>query len=64
MQGTKIFQEKLFPQFQLSERVPEHNFYRRLKEVLDLEFLYKLTRPYYGDSGQKSIDYHWNQANQ
>ncbi|APY12141.1 DDE transposase [Seonamhaeicola sp. S2-3] len=56
MQGTKIFQEKLFNQFRLSERVPEHNFYRRLKEVLDLEFLYKLTRPYYGDSGQKSID--------
>ncbi|APY10085.1 hypothetical protein BWZ22_02020 [Seonamhaeicola sp. S2-3] len=64
MQGTKIFQEKLFSQFQLSDRVPEENFYRRLKEVLDLEFLYKLMRTYYGDSGQKSIDYHWNlQAN-
>ena len=56
MQGKKDYQEKLFAQFQLSERVPEHNFYRRLKGVLDLEFLYKLTRPYYGESGQKSID--------
>ncbi|WP_348636555.1 transposase [Mariniflexile litorale] len=56
MQGKKDYQEKLFAQFQLSERVPDHNFYRRLKGVLDLEFLYKLTRPYYGDSGQKSID--------
>jgi hypothetical protein len=25
-------------------------------QCLDLEFLYKLTRPYYGESGQKSID--------
>ncbi|MDO6471754.1 IS1182 family transposase [Maribacter sp. 1_MG-2023] len=27
-----------------------------MKGVLDLEFLYMLTRPYYGESGQKSID--------
>ncbi len=56
MQGKKDYQEKLFAQFQLSERVPKENFYRRLKEVLDLHFLYVLTRPYYGESGQKSID--------
>ena len=45
MQGKKEYQEKLFANFQLSERVPSHNFYRRLKEVLDLNFLYLLTRP-------------------
>ncbi len=56
MQGKKDYQEKLFAQFQLSERVPKHNFYRRLKEVLDLDFLYRLTKSYYGESGQKSID--------
>jgi len=56
MQGKKEYQEKLFANFQLSERVPKHNFYRRLKEVLDLQFLYRLTRSYYGVSGQKSID--------
>ena len=56
MLGQKKYQEKLFTSFQLSERVPENNFYRRLKEVLDLNFLYKLTAPYYGDSGQQSID--------
>ncbi len=56
MQGKKDYQEKLFAQFQLSERVPKHNFYRRLKEVLDLDFLYPLTKSYYGESGQKSID--------
>ena len=56
MQGEKDYQEKLFAQFQLSDRVPKHNFYRRLKAVLDLDFLYPLTKKYYGDSGQKSID--------
>ncbi len=56
MQGKKDYQEKLFAQFQLSERVPRENFYRRLKEVLDLTFLYPLTKFYYGESGQKSID--------
>ncbi|WP_091874122.1 IS1182 family transposase [Pricia antarctica] len=56
MQGKKDYQEKLFTSFQLSERIPENNFYRRLKEVLDLRSLYPLTKGYYGDSGQKSID--------
>lgn len=56
MQGKKEYQEKLFANFQLSERVPAHNFYRRLKQVLDLDFLYGLTKEYYGASGQKSID--------
>ena len=56
MQGKKDYQEKLFAHFQLSDRIPETNFYRRLKEVLDLGFLYSLTNGYYGDSGQKSID--------
>lgn len=56
MQGKKTYQEKLFTQFLLSDRVPEHNLYRRLKSVLDLDYLYKLTEPFYGISGQKSID--------
>ena len=56
MQGKKDYQEKLFSHFQLSDRIPKHNFYRRLKEVLDLNFLYPLTKSYYGESGQKSID--------
>ena len=56
MQGKKQYQEKLFNNFQLSVRVPEHNFYRRLKAVLDLDFLYGETKTYYGHSGQKSID--------
>ncbi len=56
MQGNRNYKEKLFMSFQLSERIPENNFYRLLKEVLDLHYLYKLTKSYYGDCGQKSID--------
>ncbi|MBT6438826.1 MAG: IS1182 family transposase [Flavobacteriales bacterium] len=56
MQGKKDYQEKLFTNFQLSERIPEKNFYRKLKEELDLRFLYKRTNRFYGDCGQKSID--------
>lgn len=56
MQGRKTFEEKLFTNFQLSDRVPVDNFYRRLKEILDLRFLYKTTSRYYGTEGQESID--------
>lgn len=56
MQGKKEYQEKLFTNFQMSDRIPQDNFYRRLREVLDLQFLYKTTLPFYGKSGQKSID--------
>lgn len=53
---VKDYQEKLFASFQLSERIPKDNFYRRLKGAIDLDFLYPLTKGYYGESGQKSID--------
>ena len=56
MQGRKHYQEKLFTQFQLSDHVPEDNFYRRLKQQLDLQWLYKSTKKYYGSEGQASID--------
>ena len=56
MQGKKPYTEKLFTHFQLSDRVPEENFYRRLKAVLDLQWVYKVTEQYYGSEGQQSID--------
>jgi transposase len=56
MQGKKTYQEKLFVNFQLSDYVPADNFYRRLKEQLNLRFIYPLTAEYYGTEGQKSID--------
>jgi len=37
MQGKKEYTEKLFLNFQLSDKVPEDNFYRQLKNLLDLE---------------------------
>jgi transposase len=56
MQGKKAYQEKLFMSFRLSDRVPEDNFYRRLNSTLDLKWLYKATKSYYGKEGQQSID--------
>jgi transposase len=56
MQGKKHYTEQLFKSFQLSGRVPEDNFYRRLKDVFNLQWLYKETKSYYGTEGQQSID--------
>ena len=56
MQGKKNYQEKIFNQFRLSDRVPKENFYRRLRGLLNLDELYRDTKMYYGSSGQKSID--------
>jgi len=56
MQGKKHYQEKLFTNFQLSDRVPADNIYRKLKDTLDMQFLYAATSKYYGKDGQKSID--------
>jgi transposase len=56
MQGKKKYTEKLFTSFQLSSHVPEDNFYCRLKALLDLQWLYKATKKYYGTEGQQSID--------
>lgn len=56
MQGRKSYQEKLYTNFQLSDRVPADNFYRKLKTTLDLRFVYDRTKRYYGTEGQESID--------
>ena len=56
MQGKKEYTEKLFINFQLSDKVPEHNFYRRLKSLLNLNWLHDATSKYYGTEGQTSID--------
>jgi hypothetical protein len=36
--------------------VPKDNFYRRLKAILTLNFLYAAVEPYYGKCGHQSID--------
>jgi transposase len=56
MQGQKDFHDKLSLCFRLSERVPEHNFYRRLRDLLDWEFLRAQTRSVYSHTGQPSLD--------
>jgi transposase len=56
MQGKKHYEEKFFVNFRLSERIPEGNFYKRLKESIDFEYLRELTKCYYGSEGHKSID--------
>ncbi|MGI4872706.1 MAG: IS1182 family transposase [Janthinobacterium lividum] len=56
MQGKKDFHDKVSTHFRLSERVPKNNFYRRLGDVLDWEFLRQQTRPVYSHTGQPSLD--------
>lgn len=56
MQGRKDYQERLFTNFQLSDRVPEDNLYRRLRSAINWDFIPRTTRRYYGSEGQQSID--------
>lgn len=56
MQGRKSYQEKLFTSFQLSDRIPEENLYRKILKLIDFQFLYRKTAKYYGKEGQASID--------
>jgi transposase len=56
MQGHKHFVDKVVLRFRLSERVPKHNLYRRLGELLNWDFLYEQTRALYSHTGQPSLD--------
>jgi hypothetical protein len=40
MQGRKEITSKMLYQVHLDELLPQDNFYRRLNQVLDLNFLY------------------------
>ena len=56
MQGRKEYTPKIIYQLYLDELVPKENFYRQLDTALDLHFLYKATKDYYGGEGQESVD--------
>jgi transposase len=56
MQGRKQLTPQLFYQLSLDQLVPEDNFYRRINNHLNLDFLYPATKQYYGSEGQQSID--------
>jgi transposase len=55
-QGHKQFPNRVVLRFRLSERVPRHNLYRRLAELLDWSFRYAQTRDLYSHTGQPSLD--------
>jgi transposase len=56
MQGKKQIQPKMLYTITLEQLVPQDNFYRRLKQSINLDWLYKATEKYYGQEGQESID--------
>ena len=56
MQGKKPFLDKEVTRFRLSERVPRHNRYRRLAELVDWSLLHEETRGLYRHTGQPSPD--------
>jgi transposase len=56
MQGKKPFLDQEVTRFRLSERVPPHNLYRLLAELVDWAFLYKETEALYSHTGQPSLD--------
>jgi transposase len=56
MVGQRVFSSKTRPSLALEAVVPKTNFYRRVKQMLDLDFLYEEVKPYYGACGQKSAD--------
>lgn len=56
MQGKKHLTPQLFYNTSLQQLVPQDNFYRIVNQQLDLHFVYKATKPYYGSEGQQSID--------
>lgn len=56
MQGKKNFTPKLFVNFRLPDHIPDDNFYKVLKDKLDLQFVYKSTELVYGKTGRPSLD--------
>ena len=56
MQGKKELIPKMLYQVHLQDLIPEQNYYRLLDKAIDFRFLYKATKPYYGEEGQESID--------
>lgn len=56
MLGKKQFTPRFFYNISLEELVPQDDYYRRLNELLDLRFVYKLSEGKYGKTGNPSLD--------
>ncbi|EMR00620.1 hypothetical protein ADICEAN_04263 [Cesiribacter andamanensis AMV16] len=54
MQGRHQFQDRKVLEFCLSEHIPENNLYKRLKQVLELDYLYQVTKPYMALAGRRA----------
>ncbi len=54
--GTKIREFAPLPDLSLEQIVPKDNFYRRLREDLDLSFVRDLVRGCYAPSGRPGVD--------
>ena len=54
--AIKQFPDRVVLRFRLLERVPRHNLYRQLAELLDWEFLYQQTQGLYRHTDQPSLD--------
>jgi hypothetical protein len=52
----KVFQEKSFYDLILSKKITDDQNLRRLNEVVGLSFVRRPTAPFYGHTGQPSID--------
>jgi len=56
MQGSKKFTPKLFLNFRLPDHIPDDNFYKVLKNHLNLNFIYQKTKEVYSHTGRPSLD--------
>ena len=56
MTGKHVLLDQHGSSLALEGLVPKDNFYRRLKQMLDLTLLYRVVEPYYGQCGHQSID--------
>lgn len=56
MMGVKQKEQKLFYNFSLTERIPKEHFLRKLEEMVDFSFIYKLAKSYYSHTGQPGVD--------
>jgi transposase len=56
MVGKRKQFDNTCPSLIVDTYVPNNNFYRQIKQLLNLEFLYQAVAPYYGKCGHKSLD--------
>ena len=56
MMGRHRHETKLYYQLSVDQLIPPQHLLRQIADHIDFSFVYQLTRPYYSDTGQPSID--------